>query len=187
MILFSRLKKYILNQADRAYWGGSKSIIGRLLCRRYEKTINRNGSYIGNPAKFKTKPVFPHGINGIFVSGDAAIGDECIIFQQVTIGSNYLPGSRNNGAPTIGDNCYIGAGAKIIGKVRVGNNCRIGANAVVVDDIPDNCTVVLGKCKIIKTDRPINRYYSMLNGQWYEIHTVGNIRMDLDFEKNQNL
>lgn len=43
----------------------------------------------------------------------------------------------------------IGAGAKIIGNVRVGNNVRIGANAIVVDDVPDDCTVVMNKPRVI--------------------------------------
>ena len=53
------------------------------------------------------------------------------------------------GAPTIGDNCYIGAGAKIVGKIHVGNNVKIGTNCVVFEDIPDNSTVVLSKPRII--------------------------------------
>lgn len=53
------------------------------------------------------------------------------------------------GGPTIGDNCYIGAGAKIIGNIKVGNNVKIGANCVVVEDIPDNCTVVMNKPRIL--------------------------------------
>lgn len=57
--------------------------------------------------------------------------------------------SQIRGAPTIGNNCLIGAGAKIIGNVRIGNNVRIGANAIVVDDIPDNCTVVMNKPRVI--------------------------------------
>ena len=56
------------------------------------------------------------------------------------------------GAPTIGNNCLIGAGAKIIGNVRVGDNVRIGANAIVVDDVPDNCTVVMNKPRVIVRD-----------------------------------
>lgn len=43
----------------------------------------------------------------------------------------------------------IGAGAKIIGNVRIGNNVRIGANAIVVDDVPDDCTVVMNKPRVI--------------------------------------
>ena len=53
------------------------------------------------------------------------------------------------GAPTIGNNCLIGAGAKIIGNVHIGDNVRIGANAIVVDDVPDNCTVVMNKPRVI--------------------------------------
>jgi serine acetyltransferase len=43
---------------------------------------------------------------------------------------------------TIGDNVYVGVGAKLIGRIRIGNNVRIGANAVVITDVPDNSTAV---------------------------------------------
>ena len=49
----------------------------------------------------------------------------------------------------IEDNVIIGAGAKIIGNVHVGNNVRIGANTIVVDDVPDDCTVVMNKPRVI--------------------------------------
>lgn len=91
----------------------------------------------------------PHAFYGIFISQGASIGKNCTIFQQVTIGSNTLSDSAGEGYPVIGDNCWIGAGAKIIGNVHVGNNVRIGANAVVVENIPDDCTVVLNKPRIL--------------------------------------
>ncbi len=94
-------------------------------------------------------PVFPHGLNGILISQGANIGKNCVIFHQVTIGSNTIAGSKNYGCPTIGDNVYIGCGAKIIGGVHIGNNARIGANCVVTQDIPDNCTVVMQKPRVI--------------------------------------
>ena len=50
----------------------------------------------------------------------------------------------------VGDNCYFGLGAKIIGKVRIGNNVTVGANAVVTKDIPDNVVVGGIPAKIIK-------------------------------------
>ena len=53
------------------------------------------------------------------------------------------------GGVTIGDNCLIGAGAKILAPSHIGNNVRIGANAVVKGDIPDNATVVPQKSRII--------------------------------------
>ena len=47
---------------------------------------------------------------------------------------------------------YIGAGAKVIGNIKIGNNVRVGANCVVFFDVPDNCTVVLPKPRIINRD-----------------------------------
>lgn len=117
------------------------------------------GSYIGPTAKFESEPCFPHGIIGVFISGGSTIGKNCVIFQQVTIGSNTLKGSPGYGAPVIGDNCYIGAGAKIIGNVKIGNNCRIGANAVVVKDVPDNTVVVIKEMRYIHHDEVLDNAY----------------------------
>ena len=107
-------------------------------------------------------------IFGIFISGGAKIGRNCVIFQQVTIGSNTLVDSKGLGAPQIGDSCYIGAGAKIIGNVKVGNNVRIAANAMVYQDVADNCVVVSGKQEIIEKSAAEldNRFYHKYKGQW---------------------
>lgn len=80
----------------------------------------------------------PHLI-GIVIAGDTVIGQNCTIFHQVTIGIDEI---KNDGAPIIGDNVFIGAGAKIIGNVCIGNDSRIGANAVVTKDVPEKVTVV---------------------------------------------
>ena len=102
----------------------------------------------------------PHGLTGIFISRGAVIGKECVIFHQVTIGSNTLKDTKRKGAPKIGNNCYIGVGAKIIGDVTIGDNVRIGANCVVTKDVPDNATVVLGENRIILHDKPRdNKFY----------------------------
>jgi serine O-acetyltransferase len=111
-------------------------------------------------AVFKAVPVFPHGVKGIFVSGGARIGENCVIFQQVTIGSVTHPDAKRAGSPQIGDNVYIGAGAKIVGQVTVGDNVRIGANAVVYKDVPDNCVVVGGEQRVIQKSESLdNRFY----------------------------
>lgn len=133
--------------------------IKQLLINIYERKLNRNGSWIGYNSYFKNTPIFPHGMLSIFISGDSHIGKNCVIFQQTTIGSNTLLDSSRSGSPCIGDNCYIGAGAKIIGSVKIGNNCRIGANCVVVKDVPDNCVVVLEQPRVIQKDNLDNRYY----------------------------
>lgn len=111
---------------------------------RYAKLMKSMGSAIPLEAVIEGKPELPHGIYGIFVSRGAKIGKGCIIFQQVTIGSNADKDSKGYGFPTVGDHVLIGVGAKIIGNVKIGNHVKIGANAVVTKDLPDNCTAIPG-------------------------------------------
>ena len=137
-----------------------------LLVKLYGLYQYENSSAIAWNSTFLGKPYFPHGIKTIFISGGARIGRNCIIFQQVTIGSNTVPDSKGLGAPQIGDNCYIGAGAKIIGKVNIGNNVRIGANAVVYTDVPDNSVVLSGQQRtIVREEQQDNRFYCF-RGRW---------------------
>ena len=126
----------------------------------YSHYLDKHGSFIGLGASFANRPCTPHGILGIFVSEDAQIGKDAVIFQQVTIGSVYSNASKHQGAPFIGDNCYIGAGAKIIGNVHIGNNCRIGANAVVYEDMPDNSVALCSPTQIREYESaPDNHFY----------------------------
>ncbi len=77
--------------------------------------------------------------------GARSIGENCTIFQQVTLGA-----ARQEGYPTILNNVKIYAGAIIIGNVTIGNNSVIGANATVYKDVPDNCTVLPGTSRVMK-------------------------------------
>ena len=75
----------------------------------------------------------------IVVNQGTVIGKNCNISQSVTIGEANR--GKNKGCAVIGDNVYIGPGAKIVGHVIIGNNVAIGANAVVTHDVPDNAVV----------------------------------------------
>ena len=118
----------------------------------YYSYLSFYGSWIGLGTEFDGRPFFTHLYKGIFISNKAHIGKNVVIFQQVTIGSNTLADSKNQGSPRIGDNVYIGAGAKIIGNCKVGNNCRIGANCIVTKDIPDNCVCVNRGLEVIQRE-----------------------------------
>lgn len=80
--------------------------------------------------------LIPHP-NGIVVHPDAIIGPNCLILQQVTIGT--IDGS---GQPIIEGHVDIGAGAKVLGGIRIGAHAKIGANAVVLIDVPAGKTAL---------------------------------------------
>jgi len=100
------------------------------------------GSDIG--AKFGENLRMPHPY-GIIIHSGTVFGRNVVVMHQVTIGARDL----SNRAPVIGDDVYIGAGAKILGDIRLGHRCMVGANAVVTKDVPDDCTVV-GANRILK-------------------------------------
>ncbi|QEW06253.1 serine acetyltransferase [Nitrincola iocasae] len=72
--------------------------------------------------------LMPHP-NGIVIHPDAVIGVNCLVFQQVTIGTN------GKGVPVVGGHIDIGAGAKVLGPIFIEEHARIGANAVVTKDV----------------------------------------------------
>lgn len=116
------------------------------------KENNRWCASIPLSLKLPRSVMFPHGISGIYISVGAKIGEGCTIFQQVTIGSNTLEGSKHQGSPVIGNNVFIGAGAKIIGGITIGDNVRIAAGCVVAKDIPANATVVPASVRVIERE-----------------------------------
>lgn len=75
---------------------------------------------------------FKHGLFGIFISSEAVIKNNVIIMHQVTIGSNYTS-NKPIMAPYIGDDVFIGPGAKIIGDVKIAAGSKVGANALIVN------------------------------------------------------
>ena len=127
------------------YWQqkASEGILRDILTFLTSRSAYRHGGYIGPDAVIKGIPSLPHGLQGIFISRDAQIGEDCWIYQNVTIGE------VNKKAPVIGDRCLIGAGAVVVGGVTIGNDVKIGAGAVVSTDIPDGCTVVSQPARII--------------------------------------
>lgn len=117
----------------------------RLLYIKHCDAFNNasTGTHLGFGAQFHTPPKLLHGLYGIIISHNAVIGSNCTIFHQVTIGEG------KGGAPVIGDNVFIGAGAKIIGNVKIGSNSKIGVNAVVVHDVPENSIVTAPEGTVI--------------------------------------
>lgn len=112
-------------------------------CLPIARAVHRHLTYkygISIPAHTRIGPGLMIGHFGdIVVNGSCVIGRNCDIFQGVTLGKAMR--GPNEGTPTIGDNVYMGPGAKVVGRVTVGSNVAIGANAVITKDVPDNAVV----------------------------------------------
>lgn len=98
---------------------------------------------IGRGAEFGPGFVLIHA-TGVVMNGTVRGGAGVKIEHQVTIGA------ERRQSPVLGDDVFIGAGAKVIGPVRLGSGSKVGANAVVVHDVPDGCTVVGIPARVIR-------------------------------------
>lgn len=102
---------------------------------------------IGRGAEFGPGLVFIHA-NGLVINGQVKGGSNVLIEHQVTIGA------ERRQSPTIGNDVFLGAGAKILGAVSIGDGARIGANAVVVDDVPPHSTAVGVPARVVRRRVP---------------------------------
>lgn len=88
-----------------------------------------------------------HG-SGVVIGETTIIGDDCTIYQGVTLGGTGKDLGKRH--PTLGNNVLIGAGAKVLGPFKVGDNSRIAAGAVVLDEVPENSTAVGVPARIVR-------------------------------------
>ncbi len=87
-----------------------------------------------------------HG-SGVVIGETTIIGDNCTIYQGVTLGGTGKETGKRH--PTLGNNVMVGSGAKLLGAFTVGDNSKIAAGAVVLRDVPENCTAVGIPAKIV--------------------------------------
>lgn len=91
--------------------------------------------------------LLPHP-NGVVIHPDARIGPNCLIFQQVTLGT-----LASGGVPVVGGHVDIGAGAKLLGRIVIGDHAKIGANSVVLADVPAGAVAVGAPARCLPVSR----------------------------------
>lgn len=126
----------------------SSNILNKIILKKWAVIRHRlwsviTGADIPLDCQIEGGLLIPHP-NGIVIHPDVKIGPNCLIFQQVTLGTLLGPG-----IPEIGGHVDIGAGAKILGNIKIGNHACIGANAVVLQDVPAGKTAVGIPSKIL--------------------------------------
>lgn len=127
--------------------------------KAYKKGQYFKARFISERCKFKTgieihpaatigKGFFIDHGTGVVIGETTEIGDNCIIYQGVTLGGTGKDVGKRH--PTLGNNVLIGAGAKVLGPIKIGNNVKIAAGAVVLSDIPDNSTAVGVPARVVR-------------------------------------
>ena len=112
-----------------------------------------NNCHIHYKTEIGEGTVIAYGGIGVVIHENAVIGKNCVIESNVTIGGR----SNLKQLPTLGDNVFVGTGARILGNVIIGDNVIVGANAVVINDVPSNSIVAGVPARIIKQNVDINR------------------------------
>lgn len=133
------------NKYRRAHWLANHHL--RPLAKVYEMWIYLiHNSFIPADCEIGEGTTFGYKGIGVVVHKRAKIGKNCTIAQNVTIGGR----SGHYEVPVIGDDCSIGAGAKLLGPIRIGNGVTIGANAVMMKDAPDGTVWGGGPAKMLR-------------------------------------
>ena len=114
---------------------------------------SRTGIEIHPGASIGRRLVIDHGC-GIVIGETAEIGDDCLLYQGVTLGGTGKDQGKRH--PTLGNHVMVGSGARILGPFKVGDNARIAAGAVVLREVPPGATAVGVPARIVRMNgRPV--------------------------------
>jgi serine O-acetyltransferase len=177
--MFSRLREDLASVRERdpaarstlevltCYPGIHALIFHRIAHRAWQRDWHWLGRFISHISRFLTgieihpgavigRRVFiDHGM-GVVIGETAEIGDDCTIYQAVTLGGTSLyRGAKRH--PTLGRGVVVGAGAKVLGGFTVGDGAKIGSNAVVVKPVPAGATAVGNPARVIDPERDAAR------------------------------
>lgn len=142
----------------RKYYDTNNKLLKKYLRYKLNRLAKKN--FIQIPYKCTIGKGFYIGHNGpVIINPNVVIGDNCNIAVGVTIGQENR--ETRKGAPTIGNNVWIGTNAVIVGKIKIGNDVLIAPNSYINFDVSDHSIVIGNPGKIIKkqnaTDEYINR------------------------------
>lgn len=160
---------------------GMKSLALYIAYRAKEKT----GIDIHPAATIGNGIFIDHGV-GLVIGETAEIGDNCVLYQGVTLGGTGKETGKRH--PTLEEGVMVSAGAKVLGPVRIGEHSKIGAGSVVLKDVPSYSTVVGVPGRVVKQDGkrvadmdqirlpdPIMEEFERLNKRVYELEKALNV------------
>lgn len=144
MLLYNGYKALRSHRRANWFYRHGMPFLARWISQRCVRRLNIE---IHPAATIGRRFFIDHG-TGVVIGETTEIGDDCTIYQGVTLGGTGKDKGKRH--PTLGNNVMVGSGAKVLGPITIGNNVRIAAGAVVLNDIPDNCTVVGIPARVVR-------------------------------------
>ncbi len=146
-----------------ALYSGVHAVLAyRLAHILYKRKLFLPARFISQSARFFTgieihpgakigKGLFIDHGSGVVIGETAEIGDNCTLYQGVTLGGTGKDVGKRH--PTLGNNVLVGAGAKVLGPFKIGDNSKIAANAVVLEAVPENSTAVGIPARVVRKNK----------------------------------
>lgn len=142
--LYPGVKALRMYRRANFFYRHNFKFLARLISQR---CVRKTGIEIHPAATIGKRLVIDHGV-GVVIGETAEIGDDCLIYQGVTLGGTGKDLGKRH--PTLGNNVMVGAGAKVLGPFKVGDNSRIAAGAVVLAEVPENSTATGVPARIVR-------------------------------------
>lgn len=146
LFLYPGLKAIRMHRKANFFYRHKQFFLARWISQRASR---KTGIEIHPAAEIGNGLFIDHG-TGVVIGETAVIGENCTIYQGVTLGGTGKHTGKRH--PTLGNNVMVGSGAKILGPVVIGDNTRIASGAVVLTDIEPNCTAVGVPARVVKKD-----------------------------------
>lgn len=144
MLLYPGYKAVRMYRRAHYFYNHDMHFLARAISQR---AARKTGIEIHPGAKIGRRFFIDHG-TGVVIGETAIIGDDCTIYQGVTLGGTGKDIGKRH--PTLGNNVLIGAGAKVLGPFKIGDNSNVAAGSVVLNEIPENCTAVGSPARVVR-------------------------------------
>ncbi len=144
LLLYPGMKAIRMYRRAHWFYKHNRFFLARLISQR---AARKTGIEIHPGATIGKGLFIDHG-TGVVIGETAEIGENCTIYQGVTLGGTGKDHGKRH--PTLGNNVMVGAGAKVLGPFKVGDNSRIAAGAVVLSEVPENSTAVGVPARVVK-------------------------------------
>ncbi len=144
MLLYPGYKAVRMYRRAHFFYEHKMYFLARYISQRAVKKTNieiHPGAQIGR------RFFIDHG-TGVVIGETAIIGDDCTIYQGVTLGGTGKDHGKRH--PTLGNNVLIGCGAKVLGPFKIGDNSNVAAGSVVLSEIPENATAVGSPARVVR-------------------------------------